>query len=283
MLKLLIAALLFAMNQSGPAATSAPPEGEPPIEIMVIGTHHFDNPGLDLNNVKADDVLAPKRQHELEALATALVAFRPTKIMVERVAKDPGLTDHAYAAFNPEDLKRVRDERVQIAYRLAKLLGIREVHAIDEQPGAGEPDYFPFQAVAGWAKDKGRTGALDALMAKGAAAAKDVEGWLSQQSIGEVLGRINRPERVAAEQALYYQLLALGDQERQPGADLNAMWYLRNAKIFAKLGLAAKPGDRVIVLYGSGHAYWLRHFASTAPGYRNVDPLPYLQAASKAR
>jgi hypothetical protein len=30
-------------------------------------------------------------------------------------------------------------------------------------------------------------------------------------------------------------LLAFGDQKEQPGADLNAAWYLRNARIFAKL------------------------------------------------
>ncbi len=28
-------------------------------------------------------------------------------------------------------------------------------------------------------------------------------------------------------------VLAFGDQKEQPGADLNAAWYLRNAKIFA--------------------------------------------------
>jgi Family of unknown function (DUF5694) len=56
-------------------------------------------------------------------------------------------------------------------------------------------------------------------------------------------------------------LLALGNQKKQPGADLNAAWYHRNAKIFAKLTQIARPGDRVLVVFGSGHAFWLRHFA----------------------
>ena len=71
-------------------------------------------------------------------------------------------------------------------------------------------------------------------------------------------------------------MLGLGDTEQQPGADLNAYWDLRNAKIFAKLMTVAKPGDRILVVYGAGHNYWLRHFAGTVPGYRNVDPAPYL-------
>ncbi len=56
--------------------------------------------------------------------------------------------------------------------------------------------------------------------------------------------------------------------------------YLRNAKIFAKLMRQAKPGDRIVVVYGAGHNYWLRHFAGATPGYVSVDPMPYLKAAA---
>ncbi len=93
---------------------------------------------------------------------------------------------------------------------------------------------------------------------------------------------MNRPEWTLEDQALYYGLLSFGDTHRQPGADLNAMWYLRNAKIFVKLHKVASPGDRVLVVFGSGHSYWLRHFAGTVPGYRNVDPVPLLEKAARS-
>lgn len=79
----------------------------------------------------------------------------------------------------------------------------------------------------------------------------------------------------------YYSILGIGDSEQQPGAELNALWYMRNAKIFAKLMTVAEPGDRLLVVYGGGHNYWLRHFASETPGYRSVDPVPYLEEASR--
>ena len=47
---------------------------------MVVGTYHFGSSGLDVFNSKIDDVLKPQRQLELEALATALAEFDPTKI-----------------------------------------------------------------------------------------------------------------------------------------------------------------------------------------------------------
>ena len=54
---------------------------------------------------------------------------------------------------------------------------------------------------------------------------------------------------------------------------------MRNAKMFAKIGLIAKPGERVLVLVGSGHKYWLDHFAATTPGFTSVDPRAYLKKA----
>ncbi len=118
-------------------------------------------------------------------------------------------------------------------------------------------------------------------MATAAKMATEVEQLQAAQPIAGVLAEINRPERAAANQEIYYSLLRFGGTEAQPGADLNAMWYLRNAKIFAKLMTVAKPGDRIVVVYGSGHVYWLRHFAATTPGYVNVDPTPYLERATR--
>ncbi len=119
-------------------------------------------------------------------------------------------------------------------------------------------------------------------MATAAKMATEIEQWQASKPIAGVLAELNRPQRATAEQQIYYSLLSFGGTESQPGADLNAMWYLRNAKIFAKLQKAASPGDRVLVVYGLGHNYWLRHFASTVPGYRNVDPLPLLEKAARS-
>ena len=78
----------------------------------------------------------------------------------------------------------------------------------------------------------------------------------------------------------YLGLLTIGDVDSQPGAELNAMWFLRNAKMFAKLALFAEPGDRVLVVVGSGHKYWLDFLAEHTPGFARADPVPYLQQAA---
>lgn len=271
----LIVGLLLVL--AAPAAATEPQ----PVDVMVLGTYHLANPGRDLNNVAADDVTTPKRQAELDALADALAAYRPTKIMVERQSDSPELIDAGFAEFTPDTLNTERNETVQIGYRLARRFGLGRVHAIDEQPGPDEPDYFPFPAVAEFAAANAMQPRIDAMIAKGAAITGATEERQQDATIAELLIDHNRPDGDASGIDVYYEVLGIGDTDRQPGADLNAMWYLRNAKIFAKLMTVAEPGDRILVIYGSGHNYWLRHFASETPGFSNVSPMPYLQAAAK--
>lgn len=268
-LPLLALALLFA----------TPALAAPPVEVLVLGAYHFGNPGLDLNNMKADSVLTPQRQRELQRVAAALAAFKPTHVMVEMQSDAPDLAVAEYARFDDAMLAKDANEIVQIGYRTARLAGLRTVNGIDEQPKAGEPDYFPFDKVQAAAAKFGQTAVLDASNAPIAASMKSFEAAQKTSSVAQLLARMNAPGAALNGMDSYYGILAIGDHDDQAGADLNAAWYLRNAKIFGKLVSLTKPGDRVLVVYGGGHGFWLRHFASLTPGYRSVDVMPYLKRA----
>jgi len=60
----------------------------------------------------------------------------------------------------------------------------------------------------------------------------------------------------------------------RPGADLNGAWHLRNAKIFAKL---MQTAGRVLVIFGSGHAYLAPPFRAKHACFRTIEPGDYLQ------
>lgn len=249
------------------------------VEVMILGTWHFANHNRDLHNVASEDVRTPRRQAELAAVVEALSAFRPTRVMIEKVAPAPDLLDPDYAAFAPAMLNSERSERVQLGYRLARRLGLPQVHAIDEQPSSGEPDYFPYGKVADYAQAHGQTAILESAHARTAAMTRAFSARQATATLAELLLEANREDYMGGI-GVYYEFLRVGGTDRQPGADLNALWYLRNAKIFAKLATVARPGDRILVVYGAGHAYWLRHFAAATPGFRNVDPAPYLRRAA---
>lgn len=273
---------LIAIAAATGATAPLPAQPIPQTEVMVLGTYHFDNPGRDVVNVEVDDVLKPRRQAELRALARALAEFKPTKVMVERETKANTLVDPDFAGFTPVELGRNRDERTQIGYRIAYELKLSVVHAIDERGSAGEPDYFPFEKVAEYDAKKGSGTLSQRFKARGAEWMAKFAEDQKRLSIPAMLTLANDPEFQGGNDA-YYEMLNIGDSQDQPGAELNAYWYMRNAKIFAKLMMVAKPGDRILVVYGSGHNYWLRHFANEMPGYVSVDPVPYLKKANAAQ
>jgi hypothetical protein len=277
-----VVAALLAVQATAAAPTRAPTPA--PVRVMVLGTYHFGNPGRAKVNVVADDVTTPRRQRELAALADAIAAFRPTRVMVEQQRPGPDYAVADYAAFTPAALATDRNEITQIGFRIARRAGLRTVQGIDEQAGPGEPDYFPFDRVEAFARAHGGAATLAAALAEVQRSATETEALQPTTSIPALLDRYNDPATPMGGQSLYYGLLRYGDGDAQPGAELNAMWYLRNAKIFAKLMNVARPGDRVLVVYGSGHGYWLRHFAATTPGYASVDVRPYLsEAAARLR
>ena len=270
-LPLLAIAICFA----GPAVAA------PPVEVMVLGAYHFGNPGLDTNNIKVDSVLTPQRQADLERVAAALASFKPTHVMVEMQSDAPDFAVAEFGRFGPAMLGKDVNEIVQIGYRTARAAGLKTVNGIDEQPKAGEPDYYPYDKVQETAARFGQTAQLEALNGPAIATLKTFEADQKTRSVAEMLMRVNDPGGIWGTMDSYYGMLLIGDGDTQTGADLNAAWYLRNAKIFGKLMHIAKPGDRILVVYGGGHGYWLRHFAGAVPGYRNVDVLPYLAKAAK--
>jgi len=267
--------ILVAGIAVSPCMFAAEPTAEP-IEVMILGSYHMGNPGQDLHNAKIDDVRTPAKQAELAEVATRLAKFKPTKIAVEADADRPEFGWSKFEAFTPELLTQKSDERVQIAFRLAHELGFKTVYGIDES--SETINYFPYGKVEEFAKEHGRTRVLERLSASVEAQMRELEAAQKTTPIRLMLANVNDPARITKDNnAFYYALLELGDQNSQPGADLNAMWYLRNAKIFSKLTQIAKPGDRIIVLFGSGHAYWLRQLVQNTPGFVLVEPAKYLR------
>lgn len=277
-------ALLIIVLSSFAAGCATPPPAPTPaaaneaaaVQIMVLGTWHFAGSSSDVVSVKPDSVLTAKRQQELDDVAARLAAFRPTAVVTERETSPPDYVDPHFAAFTAADLATNENERVQIAYRLAAKAGVTRVYGLDESPADGEPDYFPFGKLLEHAAATGQKAAIDKLIADvQATVAGEAERFLSL-TISEALIETNTG--ALSSPAVYYEFLKFDEGENQPGAELDGYWFMRNAKIFSKLIDVTKPGDRVIVVFGAGHKFWLDHFAEQTPGFIKVDPAPYLSA-----
>ena len=168
---------------------------------------------------------------------------------------------------------------MQIGFRLARQLNLAAVYGVDETAKEGGYDYFPFGPVAAWAKTHPPAGAkLGEADAAVTAMVKRMDELQADHTFRQLAAIANEPAEIERlHRVAYYGVLGFGDAKAQPGATLNGMWYLRNARIFAKIEQVARPGDRVLVVFGGGHAYWLRHFAATAPGFSLVEAEPQLR------
>lgn len=248
---------------------------EPLVEVMVLGTYHMGNPGLDLNNMQADDVTTPKRQQELADVARLLAKFKPNKIALEYTSDAPDRSVARYAQFTTAELATSKDERVQIGFRLAKQLGHTVVYGIDEQ--SEKIDYFPFEPLMKFAERTGRQAEIAGPMEMGKEYVANLEKMQRKGTVADLLLWMNEPTDIDRQHGIgYLGVLPVGAGREQPGAELNAMWFLRNAKIFAKLAEVAQPGDKVLVVFGAGHNYWLRYFARATPGFQLAEPNDYL-------
>ena len=101
-MKFLVTACLVTLFSTNLLVQNSSP-ATVPIQVMVLGTYHFDNPGQDLHNMKVDSVLTPAKQSELADVASRLAKFNPTKIAVEALSDRPDFVSNKFDGFTPEN------------------------------------------------------------------------------------------------------------------------------------------------------------------------------------
>ena len=240
---------------------------QPAVKVMIVGTFHMSNPGHDIHNLKADDVLAPARQAEIEAVTSALAKFRPTGVAAEWAA---ATVSERYPKYLAGTLPPSRNEVVQLGFRLAKMAGLEAVHGVDAD---GD---FPYREMEAYAKAHGQAPLLDAINADIETFTQTLQRTLAERGISAALRLINDPERIKSDNAFYRTALRVGSGAVQPGADLLTAWYKRNFLIGANLIQLSRPGDHIVVFYGSGHAFLLRQCVTEIPGFELAEPNDYL-------
>jgi hypothetical protein len=231
--------------------SQAQSSGPAKAHVLVLGTFHLANHNKDMFNVQADDMLAPKRQAEIAAFVESLKAFQPTKIAVEVAVGQPEL-NQKYQQYLAGKYTLTADEVDQIGFRLAKELGHAQLHPINVMAD------FPFEAVQDFAKKNGKEELLNRSLEQGPKGVEKISDWLKNGTVGDVLRNMNQEEEIRQDQALYMTFARFAGNGEYPGPDLLTAWYGRNIRIFGNLrNVIDSPSDRVLVIYGAGHAYWL--------------------------
>lgn len=272
---LLVSAMSFGQTLKKP---------ENSIRVVTLGTFHFQFPNLDVVKVGDDDkidVLTNKYQRQLELITQQLKNFNPTHIVVEYKATKQNELVEEYANYlhdkNAKPAQLPRNEVYQLGFRLAKKLEHKAIYAADT-----------------WGK---MYPTVDAVLNDKVKVAEFSEYYKNNpdkelrydsgnplygtKGIAAELLRINNEEHI--EKTLGNYLIGHYKFENEEneyfGADFETgRWFNRNLRIFRNIQrLEAQPGDRILVIFGSGHMNILNILFDASPEYKREPLERYLK------
>ncbi len=272
-----VVALVILAAGSAPSTALAQPDpalSEPPtdstIQVMVLGALHMANPGQDEVNPRVADVTTPERQAQIRAAVDSLLNFRPTKIAVEWTERDAATFDSLYQAYRAGDHELAPNERQQLGFRLAAQSNHEHIYPVDHHDRS-----FPMDTVMAYAKAH-QPSFLRYFQQYSQRMKAELERAGTEMGIGEALRFLNHPQQIRKLHNMYMRLLEVGADSTNMGVMPVLAYYDRNLNIFANLTAVTEPGDRAIIIFGVGHASFLRSFVEGHPQMTLVEPRDYL-------
>lgn len=224
---------------------------------LLLGTYHMGNPGLDMHNVHADDVLESKRQQEMQEVIERLKLFNPTKIVVEALAEEDEALNKQYQSYLAGEFALSANEIHQLGFRTAAELGHDKIYPVDWNEWIGG-------VSLGDVYEYSKSNMPELFKQFNSAGEENVDGYQKAQtshSIRQLLLWGNTYEGMQREQEMYMTFARVGDGKNNVGIDwLCNYWYRRNLIIYANISRISSTDDRILVIYGSGHMHLLTQF-----------------------
>ena len=264
MLLLLTSCAAFKANEKDDRSASYYfPEAK--AQVLVVGTFHFDYPGLDAHQIGDEDkvdVLTEPKRSEVTELVDYIKKFKPSKIAIEAT---PGWkATEKLRRYRNGEYRNERDERFQLGMRIADDLQLDTLYSIDA--GSMAQDILELDSsysVKLWeGYDFESDDPYEAY----------VKNWFeAKDSLSAKMNLLDYFKLTNTREYHQYGYGAylIGDfkLDNERGADiLSYWWYNRNVRIFRKLQtIVESPADRILVIFGSGHAAVLRQLIECSP------------------
>ena len=164
------------------------------------------------------NVLAPKRQHEMEQLISQIKAFRPTKIAVYADERDDAEINANYQGYLEGTYKLTRSLPDQIGFPLAKQMEHSKIYCVADWP-KHRPIYDEIDGslldYATFAETHNQEHLLWSISSSGVKVRADVDGtvWVEREGYEPLIDmyiRINHPEKMFADHQSYLQTARIG-------------------------------------------------------------------------
>jgi len=223
-----------------------------PAQVLLLGTFHFQDAGLDVVKQKDFNVMTPEAQAYLQELGERLAGFKPTKVLLEYLPENDENTNERYRAYRAGEFELPANEIYQLGFRIAGLAGLERVHGFDNQDVEWQAEaMFKYASEHDSPEMKLFHQTLDAYSAEEAKARTTLP-------LRDLLKRTNAPALDRMNMDLYLATNPIGAGEGFAGAVSSSSWWARNFRMYALVQQQAGPGERVLVIGGQGHVAILR-------------------------
>lgn len=256
-------------------SATAQQKKEKEVKVLLIGTFHFDNPGLDVAKFKDADILSPKRQREVEEVTSLLKIFAPDKIFIEAIPARQPQIDSSFASYKAGKKELSASEVEQLGFRLAKQLGLSTLYGVDYREAE-----FPFDSLMKSAIEAGQTDITSFVQKTIEEVQNSFNEGLQKFTIKEMLLRENSEDLMRLQHEFYFKLLPAGKPGNHIGSDLVSEWWRRNMVICENI-LKQLNGreEKIMVIFGSGHTAILHEIMKFNPTIKLVSVSEVLNAA----
>ncbi len=252
--------------------------------VMILGTYHMANPGVNTFDIEADDVTNSKRQRELRQLIEKLARFNPTKIAVEVDTNHDAKIETLYRDYLNGTYQQNRSEFDQICLPLAKKLQHPKIYCVDWFEM--NPDPPEVDDVESFAKGHNQSALLEKAYAMGQGLAQEPTQILTELqesgSVIDMLRFLNQEDTIRAMHEINHFptliVAQIGAGDQYIGLNSLLDWYERNLKIYVNLTRITESADeRILLIIGAGHTFLVQQFLEESGDYIVESPLKYLK------
>jgi hypothetical protein len=240
-----------------------------PAQVMLFGTFHFKDAGLDTVKVKDIDIFTEANQAYLEGLTQRLQGFKPTRVLLEYNPENDGLINGRYREYLAGNYELPANEIYQLGFRIAKLAGHERVYSFDNRDVEWRAEaMFEYAKKHGSPEMKTFNEIIESYTAED-------EQARATMSLKQLLQRQNDPENERLNMDLYLATNSIGAGDGYAGAVASASWWERNFYMYANIQKLAAPGERVIAIGGTGHMAILKQLLAIDRRLEAVPVDPY--------
>lgn len=234
-------------------------------EALLVGTFHYNNPGLDVAKTKSFDILSEKSQLELEQISSKIKTYNPTKIFVEWPYNEQKKLDSLYQLykegkyFTNDNLSDfyMKNEIIQLAFRVAKKNNLPKVYGIDY-----EGTEFPYDKVMNDIEANNQTNLKEKLN-------KGIEKFSTEfnemitsgKSLKEITLALNTEEHRYTSNNIHNSMSLAGSINDLNGVYLTSEWHKRNLYMWSFIQkLTSNEDERIMILAGASHISMIAPF-----------------------